>query len=111
MVNETRDTGIKDWSAFIGEGPKSYDLGYQPAEANSGYAHMLLNTSSGEDNQMVIDKLYAWCFRHLPDADVKVKRLSGGGGSGVPVQIRVWGNCPAELFNISEKISVDALLA
>ena len=55
-VNDTRDKGILDWSSYIGEGPESYDLGYTPDEANSNYAHILVNTSSFNENNMVIEK-------------------------------------------------------
>lgn len=104
MVNETRKKGVLDWTAFVGEGPASYDLGYQPGEANSGYAHMLLNTSSGNDNQEVIDKLNDFCYRNFPNADFRIARLAGGGGGGSDVQVRISGDEPDELFRLSESI-------
>ncbi len=104
LVGEGRDKGITDWSAFIGEGPSSYDLGYQPGEANSGYGHLLLNTSSFTDNNHVIEQLQDYCFEQLPDAEVQVAPLSGGGGGGKDVEIRVSGDSPRELFLISEEI-------
>ena len=66
LVSKNRQRGVTDWATFVSEGPPPYDLGYQPGEANSGYAHMLLNTSSGDDNQWVIDRLDAFCFRSFP---------------------------------------------
>ncbi|MBX2870958.1 MAG: efflux RND transporter permease subunit [Saprospiraceae bacterium] len=104
LVGEGRDKGITDWSAFIGEGPSSYDLGYQPGEANSGYGHLLLNTSSFLDNNLVIAKLEDFCFEQLPDAEVDVSPLSGGGGGGKDVEIRVSGDSPKELFLIAEEV-------
>ena len=103
-VDEKRQQGIVDYSTFISEGPESYDLGYQPGEANSGYAHILLNTSSFTDNQMVIDTLDAYCFKNFPDAEVSIGPLAGGGGGGADVEIRLSGNDPKELFRISETI-------
>ena len=104
QVNENRTNGIIDYTTFISEGPKSYDLGYQPGEANSGYAHMLINTSSFEDNQSMVDALDAFAFDHLPDAEVSVAPLAGGGGGGSDVEIRLSGDDPRELFRISETI-------
>lgn len=104
MVNKERENGIVDWTAFIGEGPLSYDLGYQPGEANTGYAHLLLNTSSFNYNQPVIDQLDAFCFSTFPDADVTVASLAGGGGGGADVAVRISGNSPEELYRISEGI-------
>lgn len=103
LVNTQRQRGVTDWATFIGEGPPSYDLGYQPGEANTGYAHILLNTSSGDDNQWVIDRLGAFCFRSFPDAEVRVSRLAGGGG-GSDVAVRITGPDPNELFGLAERI-------
>ena len=102
-VGERRRRGILDWSSFIGAGPPSYDLGYQPGEANSGYAHLLLNTSSGEDNQWVIDRLEAFCFRSFPDAEIRISRLASGGGAGADFGVRIVGPDPNELFAIAER--------
>jgi len=104
LVNEDREKGVIDWSSFIGEGPKSYDLGYFPGEANSGYAHMLINTSAGEDNQVVMDQLDAFCFANLPDAQTTIKRLGSGGGAAIPIELRVSGDDPDELFRLADRI-------
>ena len=103
LVSKNRQRGVTDWATFVGEGPPSYDLGYQPGEANSGYAHMLLNTSSGDDNQWVIDRLDAFCFRSFPDAEIRVSRLAGGGG-GSDVAVRITGPDPNELFGLADRI-------
>ena len=104
LVGEGRESGIVDWTAFIGQGPASYDLGYQPGEANSGYAHLLLNTSNFEANDEVIDALDAFCFQAFPNAEVSVTPLAGGGGGGSDVAIRISGNSPEELMRLAEEI-------
>lgn len=104
LVNSQRDEGILDWSTFVSEGPESYDLGYQPGEANTGYAHLLLNTSNFEQNQVVTDILDAYCYEQFPDAEVEIAPLAGGGGGGADVEVRVSGNSPEELFRISDRI-------
>ena len=103
LVSTHRQRGVTDWATFVGEGPPSYDLGYQPGEANSGYAHILLNTSSGDDNQWVIDRLDDFCFRSFPDAEIRVSRLAGGGG-GSDVAVRITGPDPNELFGLADHI-------
>ncbi|NNF33089.1 MAG: efflux RND transporter permease subunit [Saprospiraceae bacterium] len=104
LVNENRTTGINDWSSFIGEGPSSYDLGYQPGEANSGYAHMLLNTTSFLENTRVIEALDKFCLEQFPDARTTVAPLSGGGGGGSDVEVRIAGESPQELYRLSNLI-------
>jgi multidrug efflux pump subunit AcrB len=98
-----REEGITSWSSYIGEGPESYDQGYRKDEANSSYAHILVNTSGFEANQDMINKLDDYCFRNFPDADVKIGPLASGGG-GVPVEIKVTGNDPDALSAISAEI-------
>ncbi|MEL6649434.1 MAG: efflux RND transporter permease subunit, partial [Bacteroidota bacterium] len=104
QVNSSRSKGVKSWTSFVGEGPASYDLGYQQSQPQSNYAHILVNTTSGDDNQVVIDKINQFAFYNLPDATVKAQRLKQGGGSGIPVQVRVSGPDPNVLFRISEEV-------
>ena len=103
LLTGERVKGVKDWSAFIGKGPESYDLGYSPDEANANYAHMLVNTSSGDHNGYVINKIDSFAFENFPLADVKVKRLSSGGGS-TPIEIKISGNDSDVLSSIAQKV-------
>lgn len=102
-TNNTRTQGIVDWSSYIGKGPSSYDLGYSADEANSNYAHILVNTSSFVVNAEMVKKLDQFCFNNFPDADVKVGFLAAGGG-GTPVEIKVSGDNPDKLTEIAGKI-------
>lgn len=104
QVNAQKTRGVKSWTSFVGEGPESYDLGYQRSQPQSNYAHILVNTTSGDDNQQIIDALNEFAFFNLPDATVKARRLKQGGGSGVPIQVRVRGTDPNVLFQLSEEI-------
>ena len=100
LVHDGRSRGVKDWSSYIGEGPESYDLGYQADEPNTNYAHMLINTSSGDDNGLIITKIDSFAFNTFPDADIKVSRLGNGGG-GTPIEILVNGQDPDVLYRIA----------
>lgn len=106
LVNpkKTDKPGVLDFSSFIGEGPEPYDLGYFKNEANSNYAHMLLNTTGDRDNDYIIAKVDSFCVNHIPDADIRVNRLTGAGASGTPVEIRISGNDPERLAVIAEKV-------
>lgn len=103
QVNDERSTGILNWASYIGEGPSSYDLGYSADEANSNYAHLLINTSSAAVNVDMVTRLDEYCFKNFPDADIKVGTLAAGGG-GTPIQVKVKGNDPNQLSVISANI-------
>ena len=103
LVNETKNNGVTDWSAFIGEGPSSYDLGYSADEPNSNYAHILVNTSSFEANAYVVSQIDSFCFSKFANADIKVGFL-GSGGSGTPIEIKISGDNPDKLAEISSQI-------
>ncbi len=96
--------GITDFTTFISEGPDSYDLGYQPGEANTGYAHVLMNTSRYEANQGMIDALEDYTYENFPDADITVGPLGGGGGGGSDVAVRVSGPEVDMLYTIADDI-------
>lgn len=107
-VNAARPAGIVDWSAYIGQGPESYDLGYAQDEADSSYAHILINTSSFAINNAMIEKLDHYSFLNLSNAEIKVGALGAGGG-GTPIEIKVSGDNPDELAKIAESIKLKLL--
>ncbi len=102
-VSENKTDGVVDWSAYIGEGPSTYDLGYNPDEANSNYAHILINTSDFLVNNEMVRKLDSFSFASFPNADIKVGLLGSGGG-GTPIEIKVSGDDPDKLAEISQTI-------
>jgi multidrug efflux pump subunit AcrB len=103
-VSQNQVEGVASWSSYIGKGPEAYDLGYFPGEPKSSYAHMLLNTTSDQANDKVIREIRDFSRRNLLDAEVKVNRLVGSGGAEAPIEIRVSGEDPDELYRVSERI-------
>jgi len=102
LVNESRPNGITDWSAYIGEGPSSYDLGYTTDEPDASYAHILVNTSDFIYNNEMVEKLDDFCFNNFPNADIKVGLLGSGGG-GTPIEVKISGDDPDVLAQLSEQ--------
>ena len=105
QVNAQRLKGIVDWSSYIGQGPEPYDLGYSREQADSSYAHILVNTSSFSENNTVIEKLDAYGFENFPNAAIKVGALGSGGG-GVPVEVKLSGDDPDQLAKMAESIKI-----
>lgn len=104
LINEKLDEGIINWSSYIGKGPEAYDLGYFAGEPNSSYAHMLINTSSDFANDIVINRLRDFADSNLLDAEIKISRLVGSGGAEAPIEIRITGDDPDELFKIADRV-------
>ena len=102
VVTDARPDGVTDWSSYVGKGPESYDLGYSPDEPDDSYAHMLVNVSNATYNNVIVEKIDAFSFNNFPNADVKVGLLAGGGG-GVPIEIKIIGENPDILAELSEQ--------
>jgi len=106
VPDDSVSVGVTGFASFVGQGPASYDLGYQPGEANSGYAHLLINTSSFEANADVVKQLDDFTFNSFPDAEVSVGPLAGGGGGGADMEVRIFGDSPDELFRIADELKM-----
>lgn len=104
-VDEVRKNGIVSWSSYIGKGPYSYDIGYDPDEPNSNYTHMLINTSSYKENNTMVTKLDRYAYKNFPNADVKVYALPMG-EPGPPIEVKVSGSDPDLLSKISNQIKL-----
>ena len=102
LVQGSEERGVIDWSVYIGEGAPKYDLGYTPPESSPNAAHIFMNTTSGDDNQYVIDKLDSYCFRNYPEMSANVSRLLMGGGSANPIEVRIAGQDEKILYALAE---------
>ncbi|ARV09344.1 multidrug transporter [Winogradskyella sp. PC-19] len=102
LVNDSKPNGVIDWSAYVGKGPESYDLGYSTDEPDASYAHILINTSDFIYNNDLVEKLDKHCFNNFPNADIKVGLLGSGGG-GIPIEIKISGDNPDILAELSEQ--------
>ena len=96
--------GVASWASFISKGPNSYDLGYQPGQANSGYAHLLINTSDFEANPGVIEALDQYAYEQFPNAEISVAPLGGAGGAKYDVGIRITGEDSEELLQLAQQV-------
>ncbi len=108
LINEEREQGVIAWSSYIGEGPSSYDNGYSADEANSSYAHILVNTGAPEQNEMVVAQLDKYASENFPQADILANTL-GAGGTGTPIEIKISGPEPDELVRVGETIKLKLL--
>jgi len=96
--------GVQNFTCFIAKGPNSYDLGYQQEQPNSGYAHILVNTTGYKANDVVVETLDKYAFEHFPNAEISVAPMGGPGSAKYDVSVRVSGNDSEKLLQISEQV-------
>jgi multidrug efflux pump subunit AcrB len=104
LVTDAQPEGVLSWSSYIGQGAPKYDLGYMPPESNPSSAHVLINTTSDEGNQVVIDKLDRYCFDTYPEMTARIARLEMGGGSAYPIAVRLTGKDTDKLFDLVDEV-------
>ncbi|MFC1586306.1 efflux RND transporter permease subunit [Fibrobacterota bacterium] len=104
QVSETREEGVLSWSSYIGEGAPKYDMGYFAPESSPNSAHLLLNTTSDEANQGIIDKLDEYFFEQYPEMNSQVGRLGSGGAGAYPIAIRITGKNLEKLFDLADQV-------
>ena len=104
LIDENKEEGIESWSSYIGEGAPKYDLGYNPPESQPNSAHILINTTSGDINGWVINKIDNYIFENFPDVRGRVSRLGSGGKSADAIAIRISGKDPDKLYAIVDNV-------
>ncbi len=101
---ETSQDGVTSWSSFISKGPSKYDLGYLPGQPNSGYAHLLINTTTFEANPKIINAIDEYTFERFPNAEISVSPLGSAGGAPYDVGIRITGKDSETLLQLSQQV-------
>lgn len=102
------EDGVVAWSAYVGEGPASYDIGYNADEPETSYAHMLVTTSSDSLNSGIVTELDKYTRVSFPQADILVSTLKSG-GTGTPIEIKIFGEDPDVLTGIGEQVKLQLL--
>jgi multidrug efflux pump len=105
VADSTRQDGILNWSTYIGQGPPTFALGFNPEQANPGYACFIINaTTGGPILDEIIRKTEVYCREQFPDVRPKVNRLNLGPPPDAPVNIRIFGKELSQIEQISEQV-------
>lgn len=96
--------GVTNWISYIGSGGTRFVLSHNPEPASSNYALMVLNTTSSEIIDKLIERLNTYTFNHFPDVLIKAKRISSAAPVKNPVEIRLYGYDTDHLFTIVEQL-------
>lgn len=103
-VNEQRTDGVTNWVSYVGSGGPRFLLTHNPKPASSHYALMVINVSSVQIIDQVMQSIDQHTFNSYPDLLVKLRKIENGSPIANPVEIRVSGKEQKELFAIVQQI-------
>jgi multidrug efflux pump subunit AcrB len=105
LVNESElEEGILNWSTYIGRGAPRFVLPYNPEPPKPEYALMLVNATSLEISETLIQDIERFCWGRFPDLRTDIKLLPLGPPSNAPVEVRISGKDTDRVFEIADVV-------
>jgi len=104
QINQEQEQGVTNWVTYIGNGGPRFLLTHNPKPTSSNYALMIINLTSNELLDEVMDKLERYSFNNFPDLLVKLRKIENGAPIENPVEIRINGSDSVELFKIVDQV-------
>jgi multidrug efflux pump subunit AcrB len=102
------EEGIVNWAGYIGEGAPRFFLSYGPEQASPEYAILLVNATSRDFVDVAVARLREFCSR-FPGLKAKIDPLPLGPPADNPVEVRISGREPDEVFQLVDRVK-DKLL-
>lgn len=99
-----RDTGVVNWTQYIGISAPKFKLGYNPGQTDAAHMTALVNVKSPAHIDGVMKLLLDHLGENYPDAKYKVARLSQGPPVSYPIQIRLSGQSIDELERLVSEL-------
>ncbi len=105
VADSSRKDGVLNWFTTIGQGPPRFVLGFNPEQANPGYACLVVNTTSGGPIlDTLVQKTENYCLENFPDVRPNISRLNYGPPPDFPVIIRLMGKDRDKVFDIADQV-------
>ncbi|AMO56267.1 efflux RND transporter permease subunit [Endozoicomonas montiporae] len=104
QVSDLRQEGVTRWVSHIGSGGARFVLQHSPEPARSNYALMVLNTSSDQVIDALIQKLDRYGFEQFPDLQINSRRIESGVSIKNPVEVRLYGRETDQLFRLVQQV-------
>jgi len=99
-----RKPEITTYGAFIGQGAPRFFYNVFPEQPRPSYAQILVDTVDVPSANRLVDELPAEIGATVVGARIDVKRLEQGPPLGSPIQIRLSGDDPRTLADLSGKL-------
>ena len=99
-----RTEGIRNWAAFIGQGPLKFMLPFNPKAPSPEYAMLLINTTSYEIVGELMPRLENYCLKNFPDVKPDIRSLLNGPPVTAPIEVRISGENADQVFKIVDRV-------
>ena len=97
--------GFTSWSTYIGnQGGPRYRLSYDPTNAGSEHASMVLTATSREFIDTAIPSIEEFCRDNFPDLTAKLDPEALGPPVESPIQVRISGKDNDVIFGIADEL-------
>jgi multidrug efflux pump subunit AcrB len=105
--NDTRSEGVMNWVSYVGSGGARFVLSHNPKPSSPNYALMVLNTTSAEIIDPLMERLGDFARERYPDLQAQIKRIENGAAIAKPVEVRLSGPDEGQLFQIVEDLRTE----
>ncbi|MDF1754469.1 MAG: efflux RND transporter permease subunit [Verrucomicrobiales bacterium] len=97
---------VKSVSAWIGDGGPRWYLSLSPEPANPNYTFLSVITHTSDPKEIAdfVEKVNRYTEANFPSARVLAKPLENGPPVGDPIQIRLYGEDMAVLYQLRDKV-------
>ncbi|MDF1814012.1 MAG: efflux RND transporter permease subunit [Verrucomicrobiales bacterium] len=97
---------VKSVSAWIGDGGPRWYLSLSPEPANPNYSFLSVITHASDPKEIAyfVEKVNRYTETNFPSARVLAKPLENGPPVGDPIQIRLYGEDMAVLYELRDKV-------
>jgi multidrug efflux pump subunit AcrB len=103
VATPDRPDGIVNWSTYIGQGAPRFFLGYNPEPLRPEYAIMIINTTSNDIIDALIQKTEEFCLERFPDLYSHIDLLQYGPPTAA-VEVRISGKDLDKVFELAERV-------
>ncbi len=103
VATPDRPEGIVNWSTYIGQGGPRFFLGYNPEPSKPEYAIMIINTTSNEIIDSLIQKTEEFCLERFPDLRTHIDFLQYGPPTAA-VEVRISGKDLDKVFELADRV-------
>ncbi|MEM9664298.1 MAG: efflux RND transporter permease subunit, partial [Bacteroidota bacterium] len=109
MVDEMSGSAgrLSNWVLFVGDGAPRFKLTYNPEQPRTGYASLVANAESFDEQAALIAQLRQYVDANYPEIDVTLERLATGPSSGSPVEVRLLGEDQDVLYALADEIKAE----